>query len=367
MVGLRMNGPHRWALVGHDCQDPKREWCARRQYQVRSDARIGPVPHSPPLLSHLVLRRYLSSVSPPSPFVFDHSNVQLLSMKLRRTMSSASRRSFVGPAAIAVLLFSSGVLGQTTRTPTIWQVRYSPDGAVGPDGPWNVLNQTIDFPDQFVLMYPSLAQASLIIPTTACQPSNASCPEPLPGLWAGSAAQNTAKSMDGPPFDAATWDPISEPLGLRGQGHYIAQRITLKPLQSNGDTAFLDNQAVAVGESFAQSYPGGARYTSTVGFVRIPFLPNRWMCLLYANQSYSSFHCLAAPPTSHTTTGLVLLSPLTVRWGLPSYRIGPLPCLMGCILDLPSTRFLARSTLARLIMRGCYPTQSKLLPTTVSR
>ena len=133
---------------------------------------------------------------------------------------------------------------------------------MGPDGPWNFIENSIDFPDQNLYFYPSLTTSSVIVPNAACQNQSSECPLPLPPLYQQTGAQSLFKADDSSEFDASTWDNISLPLNLVGTGYYILQRITV-------DGNIADGNGFVIASNFTVRFPGGAYYTQDIGFLSL--------------------------------------------------------------------------------------------------
>src|SRR5580658_7296197 len=60
---------------------------------------------------------------------------------------------------------------------------------MGPDGPWNFIESSVDYPAQNLYFYPSLTTSSVIVPNAACQNQSSECPLPLPPLYQQTDAQ----------------------------------------------------------------------------------------------------------------------------------------------------------------------------------
>lgn len=74
-----------------------------------------------------------------------------------------------------------------------------------------------------------------------------------------------SKAVDGNSWDAWT----SALLGLKGNGKFFQERITLHENGVESAAAFLDNQGMMLSESYQATFPGGAAYTLDTGFLSL--------------------------------------------------------------------------------------------------
>ncbi|KAF2139777.1 uncharacterized protein K452DRAFT_320370 [Aplosporella prunicola CBS 121167] len=149
-----------------------------------------------------------------------------------------------------------------------WSLYYNVK--VGPDGPWNAINFSIEYPARDVVVHPSLFQTSMLINASACEQNlEASCPLPKPGMWTGSGSQNLIAWKNSLGTMPSEWTDeagmyMTEIMGLKGSMHYIVTRFTL---QAPGrPSSYLDGAAAAVSDSISVNYPGGHSYMMDVGF-----------------------------------------------------------------------------------------------------
>ncbi|KAF2143979.1 uncharacterized protein K452DRAFT_285180 [Aplosporella prunicola CBS 121167] len=168
----------------------------------------------------------------------------------------------------ALIIASALLPAARAATPEPWPLWYNE--TVGPDGPWNAIHFSIDFPDQHVTFHPSLLETSLIINASACQASSASCPLPTPGMWEGSGAQSLSAWKNSASFEpTALTDEagkyMTDVMGLEGNMRYIAERFVLQANEGRR-YKFLDNHVSAVSDNLTVKYPGGTSYTLDVGY-----------------------------------------------------------------------------------------------------
>jgi hypothetical protein len=87
-------------------------------------------------------------------------------------------------------------------------------------------------------------------------------------MWSGSGAQNLKRAQNSATFNITNkaWDNITSVMGIKGNGHYIFER-----LQICSD-CFMDGLAILSGDDLTVTYPGGASYRPDVGFVSVLFI-----------------------------------------------------------------------------------------------
>ncbi|TKA77801.1 hypothetical protein B0A49_00929 [Cryomyces minteri] len=176
---------------------------------------------------------------------------------------STLRTSSLSIVLLSALARASVWTGINTNSDP-WNVEYNTSFTVGPDGPWNVAVIHVDYADQLVPMFPSLAEKTLVISAAACQAQTANCPLPLPALWQKGGAQSLFAWQNSNPYNGSTWDStVSEPLNVTGQVHDIGNRVTL---QSPSGQGFLDLHGMSASENMTVNYPDSRfSYTMDVG------------------------------------------------------------------------------------------------------
>ena len=121
-------------------------------------------------------------------------------------------------------------------------------------------------------MIPTQAEISMIVNKSACD-SNDNCTsnedlwEPTSNSWRYNNGSEKASADVGA---SAAGPEASELLGLEGSGQYIMNRMTIyRGADANGDTRVnnLDKSAIILSKNYSVTYPGGASYTLSTGFV----------------------------------------------------------------------------------------------------
>ncbi|KAF2416518.1 hypothetical protein EJ08DRAFT_703629 [Tothia fuscella] len=200
-------------------------------------------------------------------------------------MSRFDMTAFVdrkGKNISAVALFP---LGSTfAAEPTVRPIRWSNTSA-GPDGPWNVLEQAVDYPSQRLRMYPSLTETTVFINASNCKSQSDSCPLPVTNMWTGSRAQNLQRERNSGLFDITTWDNVTEIIGMKGTGHIILDRIQICA------DCFMDGNAILSADDVTVGFLGGAQYRPGVGYLS-----------MYAGpKTYAYKNATGAPTTGNRT------------------------------------------------------------------
>ncbi|KAK4550462.1 hypothetical protein LTR36_000041 [Oleoguttula mirabilis] len=143
------------------------------------------------------------------------------------------------------------------------------NSSVGPDGPWWTISQAVDYPDQFMSLLPSLSNMTLVVNSSACSSQSAACPLPVPTLfhWSGADTVSGINKTIGTERIPSEWDSNQAALlNMSGSGQVFKQRMTLHPAGDVDVADFLDGMAMAVSNSYAASFPGGASYMLDSGF-----------------------------------------------------------------------------------------------------
>ncbi|GAB1736120.1 hypothetical protein NU219Hw_g6170t1 [Hortaea werneckii] len=176
------------------------------------------------------------------------------------------------PFALALLLVR--VAAQITQNPSPCPIAFTNDSSVGPDGPWWYILQAVDWPSAPMKMIPTQAEISMIVNKSACD-SHDNCPssdnlwEPTSDTW----RHNKGSEKASADVDASAAGPeASELLGLEGSGQYIMNRMTLyRGADANSDTRInnLDKSAIILSNNYSITYPGGASYTLSTGFLSL--------------------------------------------------------------------------------------------------
>ena len=200
--------------------------------------------------------------------------------------------------ALLLVLCSYLVSAQNPNAET-WGVAYSTNNSIGPDGelpaalrdkkktksnpeivgPWWFISQSVDFPDQFLSVYPSLAQSNLIVSKNVCTSQTADCPLPVQPGWTPSGAYanvNNGSDHQSVPNCAESdfWDlEATKLLDLQGYAFYTQQRFTIHRNGNLDQPGFLDGLCVLVSNNLTVNFPGGAGYTVDVGLVGPPLFP----------------------------------------------------------------------------------------------
>jgi len=140
-------------------------------------------------------------------------------------------------------------------------------------GPWWYIPTSVDFPDQYMYLFPSLSNTTLIVNASACSSQSSSCPLPLPALWYQSGADIVSNDTEtySPLHSATEWDSrYAALLNISGQGRYFSERLTL---YANGDYSYVDaggdilGTVMEISNGYEVMFPGGAGYTIDGGFV----------------------------------------------------------------------------------------------------
>lgn len=179
-------------------------------------------------------------------------------------------RHIMLPFALALLLVR--VAAQITQNPSPCPIAFTNDTSVGPDGPWWYILQAVDWPSKPMKMIPTQAEMSMIVNKNACD-SHDNCPssddlwEPKSKSW----QYNKGSEKASADVDASAAGPvISQLLGLEGSGQYIMNRMTIyRGGDAKSDTRvnILDESAILLSNNYSITYPGGASYTLSTGFV----------------------------------------------------------------------------------------------------
>ena len=174
------------------------------------------------------------------------------------------------PFALALLLVC--VAAQIPQNPSPCPIVFTNDSSVGPDGPWWYILQAVDWPSKPMKMIPTQAEISMIVNKSACD-SHDNCPssddlwEPTSDTWRHNNGSEKASADVGA---SAAGPEASELLGLEGSGQYIMNRMTIyRGANATGDTRInnLDKSAIILSNNYSITYPGGASYTLSTGFV----------------------------------------------------------------------------------------------------
>ncbi|RMX93476.1 hypothetical protein D0868_12835 [Hortaea werneckii] len=176
------------------------------------------------------------------------------------------------PFALALLLVR--VAAQITQNPSPCPIAFTNDTSVGPDGPWWYILQAVDWPSKPMKMIPTQAEMSMIVNKNACD-SHDNCPssddlwEPKSKSW----QYNKGSEKASADVDASAAGPVvSQLLGLEGSGQYIMNRMTIyRGGDAKSDTRvnILDESAILLSNNYSITYPGGASYTLSTGFLSL--------------------------------------------------------------------------------------------------
>ena len=127
--------------------------------------------------------------------------------------------------------------------------------------------------DQYLSMIPSISQTSLSVNESACRTQQASCPLPLPNMWANNDAYEVT---DGPmtqsdQISATAWDrDYAALLDMESLGRHYKERITLHRNNDYADAVFLDWHAMSISANYTVNYSSDSGYTVDTGFVSEP-------------------------------------------------------------------------------------------------
>lgn len=160
-----------------------------------------------------------------------------------------------------------------------WQSLRQSDSESNPEfiGPWWYLSQAVDFPDQFLSVYPSLTRTNLVVSKNVCTSQTADCPLPVQSGWTPSGAYanvNNGSDTQSDPFSPEDWDSTAATLlGMEGYAFYTTNRFTIYRNGNLDQPGFLDSLAILVSNNLTVNFPGGAAYTVDVGLVGLSSYP----------------------------------------------------------------------------------------------
>lgn len=125
-------------------------------------------------------------------------------------------------------------------------------------------------PGQFLALFPSLANNTLIVNQSACASQSANCPRPQPNLFQWSDADeasgtNRTMSED---LTASEFDPwYASLLNMSGNGQWFSETMNLHPADDNSVSDVIDYLVMGVSNTYSAGFPNGAEYTLDTGFV----------------------------------------------------------------------------------------------------
>ncbi|KAH9828878.1 putative peptidase A1 family protein [Teratosphaeria destructans] len=175
----------------------------------------------------------------------------------------------------AALGFGAGVSAQIDNNRAPYPIAFASNNSIGPDGPWWYIPTSVDYPDEYMYLLPSLSNTSLIVNSTVCSSQTAKCPltnTGVPPQWHETAADIVSNDNQtvGPDHDSAYWDArYSEILNMTAQGQFLSNRLTLYEngqYKYDGSGQWLSTHAFQMSNGYTVNYPGGASYTIDSGF-----------------------------------------------------------------------------------------------------
>ncbi|KAK5128957.1 hypothetical protein LTR85_000290 [Meristemomyces frigidus] len=118
-------------------------------------------------------------------------------------------------------------------------------------------------------LLPSLSNNTLIINSSACSSQSATCPLPIPTLfqWSGADTVSGDNKTISPEHTPSEWDATQAALlNMSGSGQFFSERMVLHPDGNVDESDILSYLVMAISNSYAATFPGGASYTLDSGF-----------------------------------------------------------------------------------------------------